>query len=269
MINNICFSGGGLKGGAYIGVLRYLEEYDMLKNIHSYSGTSIGSVYSLCMILGYSSKELEKMYTDLDYSLLEDININFLISKKGLLSTKKIEYFLKRIIVKKGYDENISFENLFKNTGKTLYVETCRIRDNSSYSFNKNNTPEFPVYKACLYSINVPLLFIEQDGFIDGCFSKNIPLDVFSSENTVGFYVITNCTENKVDTLFSYINTVIGCIMIKSSMAECKNHTKNGYSIIYITTEIGSLDVNASNEIKIEAITAGYDACKNNKLHEK
>ena len=32
-MKNIAFSGGGMKGYCYIGVLRYLEENDMVKNI--------------------------------------------------------------------------------------------------------------------------------------------------------------------------------------------------------------------------------------------
>ena len=52
MINNIVFSGGGIKGLIFIGCLKYLEENNLLKNIKAISGTSIGGVFSFLLNIG-------------------------------------------------------------------------------------------------------------------------------------------------------------------------------------------------------------------------
>ena len=54
---NLVLQGGGVKGLAYIGALRCLEENNyVIKNI---AGSSIGSVIGALIIAGYNSYELE------------------------------------------------------------------------------------------------------------------------------------------------------------------------------------------------------------------
>ena len=40
---SLCFEGGGVKGIAYCGCLKALEEYNMLSNLKGAIGTSAGS----------------------------------------------------------------------------------------------------------------------------------------------------------------------------------------------------------------------------------
>ena len=55
----IVFSGGAEKGISYIGALQFLEEKNIIKDIECYYGTSIGSVISTLISIGYSSFELK------------------------------------------------------------------------------------------------------------------------------------------------------------------------------------------------------------------
>ena len=66
MIKNIFFSGGGLKGWAYVGSIRALEEVKELINLEHVIGTSIGSLFGLLYLLKIDWKDI------LDYI----ININ-------------------------------------------------------------------------------------------------------------------------------------------------------------------------------------------------
>ena len=45
-IDTLVLSGGGVKGLYYIGVLKKLEELNILKNINKFAGTSIGAFFS-------------------------------------------------------------------------------------------------------------------------------------------------------------------------------------------------------------------------------
>ena len=55
MIKNIIFSGGGLKGWAYIGTIQALDELDKIysfrKNLEQVIGVSIGSLFALFYVL--------------------------------------------------------------------------------------------------------------------------------------------------------------------------------------------------------------------------
>ena len=61
MIKNIVFTSGGTRGICYIGVIKLLEEYNLLKNLNTYCGVSIGSIFALLLLLDYSYKELEEL----------------------------------------------------------------------------------------------------------------------------------------------------------------------------------------------------------------
>ena len=47
MITNLVLSGGGIKGLSYIGVVKYLEEKKLLKNINKIAASSIGAIFGL------------------------------------------------------------------------------------------------------------------------------------------------------------------------------------------------------------------------------
>lgn len=50
---NLLFEGGGVKGIAYIGAMRVLEQRGFLKHIHRVGGTGAGAINALSFALGY------------------------------------------------------------------------------------------------------------------------------------------------------------------------------------------------------------------------
>ena len=58
-IKHLVLSGGGLLGISYIGLLRYLEESNIVGNLKSISGSSAGSLFGCLIALRYTSKEIE------------------------------------------------------------------------------------------------------------------------------------------------------------------------------------------------------------------
>lgn len=73
---NLVLQGGGIKGLAYIGALRYLEENNI--NINYIAGSSVGAIIGSLIACGYDSYELE--------DIINNISINTLIKE---LSTKE------------------------------------------------------------------------------------------------------------------------------------------------------------------------------------
>ena len=55
---NIVFEGGGIMGLAYSGVLKQLEEHNMVKDFKKVGGTSAGAITATMLSLGYNSTEV-------------------------------------------------------------------------------------------------------------------------------------------------------------------------------------------------------------------
>ena len=75
-LENLVISGGGLNGYFMIGVLKLLDDLNLLKNIKNYYGTSIGSFLILFFALDYSIKELINFCIIFDLSILIKDNID-------------------------------------------------------------------------------------------------------------------------------------------------------------------------------------------------
>ena len=93
MIKNLVFSGGGLKGYAFIGVIKALYETHIIENITKFVGTSIGSIAAYFSIIGITHNEINDFIIDFDFNSIKNINIDNLNSEYGLIDgTLLIKY---------------------------------------------------------------------------------------------------------------------------------------------------------------------------------
>lgn len=202
MIINVVFSGGGIKGLAYIGALRFLEEQGI--KITKAAGTSVGALFSALVIAGFNAKELA--------GYIDDFNIETLISygggtkafkkffdvitKKGIYSIHTLEEFLADILSKKNVYtfKDVKENNDYKLKMMVTEIKTARnviIPDELPlYNIDPDN---FPVARAVVMSCNVPLFYqpyvIGKYAFVDGGIGANYPLWIFDNEKnpTYGF----------------------------------------------------------------------------------
>ena len=61
---NLVFEGAGIKGIAYSGVLKALQEKGILQHVERVCGTSAGAITALMVSLGYSSEEIYQLISD-------------------------------------------------------------------------------------------------------------------------------------------------------------------------------------------------------------
>lgn len=81
----LVLSGGGAKGAAHIGVLRYIEEAGI--PIDYIAGTSMGSIVGGLYALGYSSDEILELISNVDWNML----ISNSVDRKKICFTRKYE----------------------------------------------------------------------------------------------------------------------------------------------------------------------------------
>lgn len=189
------FQGGGIKGLAYIGALRYLEERGIrMKNC---AGTSVGAIISSLIISGYTASELEAILNEIDVDLLwpkqNNVKKTYRTLTKGFLySFDPLENYLQSLYrhkgisvfrdVKVGDDYRIKMITTLFNKRKLIVLP----KDLKDYGINPDS---FPIAKAACMSSALPLVYppykIGKLKFIDGGVIDNFPLWLF--KNPLGF----------------------------------------------------------------------------------
>ena len=223
MITHLVLSGGGIKGFAYLGILRYLYIENMVKDIKYVAGSSIGAFF--CMILALKIP-IDILEEDLVELLKEVNNSNILSINKDSFAKlmlnngfSSIRIIMKPIIkyLKDVYGiDDITFIDFVKKTGVNLYVNATNVNTGERKIFCVENTPNISVIDSVVASMSVPILFepvsIEDDYYVDGVLSNDLPLDIFknvSKNNTLAILLMIADEYNfinKKGTEYNFLN---------------------------------------------------------------
>ena len=115
------FGGGAIRGLAYVGTLRALEELGVEFDI--IGGSSVGSIFATLVACGYKSYELENLFMKVNFELFRDIHLGF---GKGIALSKGEIFvdWLNELIVKKLEDpkkKTLNFDELEKEMHPMLF----------------------------------------------------------------------------------------------------------------------------------------------------
>lgn len=230
MITHVALSGGGIKGMAYLGILRYFYIENMMEHIRHVSGSSIGALYCLYIALKMPIELIESEYKDL---LIEINETNILcidkskfakfLQNKGLTSVEFMTKPAKKYMKQMFDEEDMTFMQLSKRTGINMYINTTCINTGKRHIFSLETTPNASVINAVVASMTVPFLFepvlIDGHYHIDGVISIDLPLDVFEgvpSENILAVLIMPNNSyfthEKEIE--YTFLNYMFTCMKI-------------------------------------------------------
>ena len=212
MIKNLIFTGGGLKGWAYIGTIRALKEFPFLKkDIEQVIGVSVGSLFGLCYILDISWEFLLDYFMEFNIKEYIDIDINNLLVNQSLLEGSKFIEILKEIIGTK-INCQVTFKELFYFTDIKFTVNALNISDSKLEYFNYHLTPDIKIIDAIRASCNLPIIFppyrIGKSFYYDGGICNNCPVDLVDELCTIAFDVSHLYETSKIK-LVDLINTMV------------------------------------------------------------
>ena len=249
--NTISLSGGGIKGIVFLGALKYLDENNLLNNINTYCGVSVGSIICFLLIIGYKYNELYKFIMNLDIKKFINIDINLFLEKYGLNDGKDIINILKIFMKKKNIKENITFKELYELTNKELIISVSNINDKKVEYFNYKNYPNFEVLLSIRMSFSIPLIFspviYNNKYYIDGsCLD-----DLICKNNDDTLYLYIN-NDNEINNITSYFSNIINTLIYKKNINECKN------LIIFNISNIDTFNFNITKEKIEELYNLGY-----------
>lgn len=264
------FGGGAIRGVAYVGAVKALEEIGIKPN--NIAGSSVGSIVSALLAVGYSADELKQIFLDVNFDLFKDFHLA--LGPKFALS--KGELFLdwvRELIESKFYGENYSKGKnkavTFNDIKKNLIIITTDLSNFGCKEFSKSQTPDFEIASAVRISCSMPGLMkpVEYNNtlLVDGDLQKSMPMwklsknMPFENERVLEFRLegdFDGTDKNALD----YMNTIYTCIT-----AMCTSYIANTYGkkdkfdyIVINTGDVIVVDFNYPKEKREELIENGY-----------
>lgn len=263
--NILILSGGGIKGIAHIGGLKYLEEINLLNNIDTIAGTSVGSIIGYLFIIGFKPDQIFELVCKLNENDLFTFNLDCSFNSNFFLNNQLFKT-ISEICTIKNISCNLSFFDFYKIYKKKFIVTASCIDDGDVYYFDYINYPDMNVIQAVLMSSCIPFLYkpikYKNKVFIDGGFIDNYPIHLFNNvlDNCIGFYLLENYnSKNPIENIETFIIGIIKCALSGHSKKSLLGFEK--YSVIINSGDISSLDFNISLEQKKYLYNLGYNQC--------
>ena len=297
-IKHLVFEGGGIRGVAFGGSLRFMEEYDLDKNIEGLAGSSAGAIVAACVAVGYTSQEIIDVMSNTDFNLFKDdswgvvFDIIRLFTQYGIYKGDAFYKWFADMMEKKTGKANITFKEVYERYGKTLVITGSCLNRAQSYFFHHldENYENMQVALAVRISMSIPLYYkavkLGEDTMVDGGVLNNYPINVFDGEyigdpgvtdtmidnsTTVGFKLMTESektdatlyhVDEKIDGPVEYGKAFINAMLIQIE----RGHIRDGYwkrTVCINTHDVSSLDFDLAPEKKKMLIHEGYIAAKN------
>ena len=266
ILKNIVLGGGGVRGLAYIGLLKLLEQNNLLENINVVVGSSAGSLMATSICLGYKSQELIDYLMPLSLGKFINITAKSILEftkDYGLDGGEKLELFIKGAISYKGFSEHITLKQLYDITKKHLIITASCIKNKQCIYLDYETFPDMPVWLACRASCSLPILYkpITYQNYllIDGGITDNIPLYKFEKEieNSVAFKFQSNTDLNN---FIGYIRNISYCF---KSYDPNRNMSNN-----IIITNLQNVEAMQMIDLPLlnDMMDACYQATKKKKL---
>ena len=264
------FGGGAVRGLAYAGAIKALNELDF--NIKTLVGSSVGSIVAALLAIGYDADEIYKIMQKVNFELFRDLHFN--ISKdfalsKGNLFTEWIRETIEKkyygLDYKKGENAPVKFGDL----GKNLIILTTDLNTFTPVEFSTFNTTDYEVASAVRISCSMPGLMtpVEYEGkrLVDGDLLKGIPLWKLSKyiddpQTRILEFRLEGENVRKDGNTFDFLNSIYSCMTSASTDFIIDVFGENDkYDYIKITTGgVIVIDFNMSVDIKDKLVDMGY-----------
>jgi len=273
-IKNLILSGGSSKGFSYIGVLKALEENNLIGQIETIATASIGSLFGLLIVLGYTSSEMAHILLHIDLDLLHSINgesIINLVNDFGLDNGFNVETILSIMLEAKIPNKPgnlITFQDLWNYKKIKLIVMGSKLFAGhmEGVEYNHLNHPNMPVVKAVRISVSIPPVFKPLEGIdhhlMDGGIVNNYPIDLFKDQldQTLGVLCLTRPNKRKCENIYEVYRSIIGYLTSKSSREKreiYKDHT------IVVESNLSVFEIfNLNSDVKMSLVNLGYQLAR-------
>tara|TARA_B100000886_G_scaffold315518_2_gene253525 strand:- start:2235 stop:3260 length:1026 start_codon:yes stop_codon:yes gene_type:complete len=272
-LENLVISGAGTSGIGFLGILKYMEENNLLKNLNKLTGTSIGSIVCFLITINYSILELIEFCKYFDFSkIVSEGNLDNLINNFGFDNINKMYFIMIRMTQAKHIDPKITFMDHFKKTKKKLTITGTSLNEAKVYYFNYETYPNMQILLAIKISCCIPLVFqpISFNGilWIDGGISNNYPINYHHDEieKTIGLCVFDknlDCENKEMNDITQYLPILFKCFIYSDTNKNIHLYESNTIKFSFDLGCFSNFEL-SKNDI-INLIETGYNYTLENK----
>ena len=167
---NLALKGGGVRGVAYAGAFKVLEEKGILQQIENVAGSSAGAIAGLMLSIGYNAEEMDSILMSLPFQKFNDGKGGLLGKYKrvrrkfGLYKGDKYEKWLKEMLLAKTGNADLTFSDLHNlkiqnHIYRDLFCTGTNISKQRLEIFSYLQTPDFSIATAVRISGSIPFYF--------------------------------------------------------------------------------------------------------------
>lgn len=269
------FGGGAIRGVAYCGTIKALEELGVDADI--IAGSSVGSIIAGLLAVGYTAQELKEIFLQVNFELFRDLQ--FALGPQFALSKGEVFLDWVRELIeqkfygekyKKGTHKSVTFSDLDKN----LVIITTDLSSFECKEFSKQETPDFEIATAIRISCSMPGLMkpIEYNNrvLVDGDLQKGSPMWRLSknlqpkNERILEFRLEGDFEGNDKNTI-EYINSLYTYATAIATEFIMEVYNKNDkYDYIVINTgDVNIVDFNLPTDKRENLMQIGYSQTMN------
>lgn len=263
----LVLSGGSIKGISELGAIHKLIEEKLidLKKLKGVAGSSVGSLFGLLIVLGFTLDEIWNFIYNLDFKNLVNPDFFLLLKKNGLETGNLIYNLIEEIIFKKTGNKHLNFKQLYDISGIRFVVTGSCLTTKEIIYYDYLNTPNFKVALAIRISISMPGFFtpviIDNCKYIDGGILDNFPMSVFQNEmnETIGI-AIGNEFDTNYEYLEEYFMAVMNLFFYNYYALTINIYAENTIFIDKSLNHISVFNFDIDNKTKIELFQCGIEA---------
>jgi NTE family protein len=258
-MKELCISGGGIKGYAYLGALYELELKGELDNIEIISGSSIGAFLGGMIALGYNPSELMDYLFRFDVRKIKDVDLSGLIKRKSLLIGEEFRNMLKELF-KDNID--ITLKEIYQKNKIKLIVAVCCVNDQQIEYISHETHPKLELYNLILMSSAIPgfLPPVEYNSklYVDGGIIDNHPIGILSPD-AIG--IMGHNVESQNSEILNFIDFFSSIIQMMYKTLQKEKNKRNW--IVIDCKNINVTSFNITTDKKITLFQLGRKAVQN------
>jgi NTE family protein len=236
--DTLVLSGGGIKGLAHLGALKYLFEQKIIDSIKNYVACSVGTIVSYLIIIGYKPDDLFVFFKILNIDNLKSINFENILSDYGVDNGQLLIKLLEILTLNKFGKKTFTFLELYNKTNIKFTTTSVCLNTKSIEYFNYENNPDMDVLLAIRMSIAIPFIFSpvkhNDKYYVDGGLMNNYPIDFVNEniDNIIGITIIDGNDEVcEINTFEDFIIQIIYAAIDSSSSKNIQYFKKQTIEI--------------------------------------
>lgn len=262
-------SGGGPRGLAVMGALHYCYDIGGLRKVTDYWGTSMGSIITLLLSVGYTPFEIfHKMYALDSLAPSDSIAHHNILETTSFCPVEILGNNIREMLRDKlGENTNPTFLELYTRFNNKINIIGSNATKMVGECFNVDTHPFMSVIDAVEISCDLPFIFNKKeyngDVYVDGGLINNYPIDLADDGVHICLGVcVFGDIQSYGDGHIGWLYKLLHLPILELYRERVK---KLGPNVVNVKLQIDNLsmfEMGPTNKKKIDVFSTGYRQCK-------